>query len=381
MIYFLQSAICMLLFYTAFHFLYKDKHHHGFNRFYLLSSLFLSILVPLIQIPVYPEYVKVIQQQIQQPVAIATSDGASHFTWEWIHTIIAIYALGVLLMLSLFTRRLLTLKRIIGQGERKRKSGYTEVMIRGDELPISSFFHYLLVPQGKNITKEEEEHERIHIRQKHSWDILFLEIVQIIFWFNPIVLLYRKRMVEIHEYLADSGTISIIGQDAYEAYLVQQVSINTKSPLVHNFYSLFEKRIKMMNSDFNSKPWQFAVAIPIVFLTLVAFSFKDYKVYQLVGDDNGIPNLEQDTFPPMPPELEGQIVDTVIIFDPVTMEETIEYVIFTDENLSGTLEEVPPTPPGGVDTLVTFNPDDFSETIMTIDPVTGEVIDTLHSVD
>ena len=203
--------------------------------------------------------------------------------------------------------------------------------------------------------------------QQSRWDILFLNAIKIIFWWNPILFLYQKRLVEIHEYLADESASKSFGQDNYEQFLAQKISI-PQQQLIHNFYTLFEKRIKMMNSEKKINKWQYAFLLPVLGLVFMAFSLESYPVYE-VENGNVIPMSDTDSFPPIPPELIGQDIDTFISFDPTTFKETVTYALSTGDDDFVPENETPST---GIDTLVIFDPVDFSETMIIINNETGQ---------
>lgn len=354
MTYFIQTIACSAIFYLAFHFLFKGKNEHVFNRFYLLSSILLAMIIPCCQIPVFPEYITVIQES-KPIVNIVRGTAPTGYSLSWEDALFALYILGITIHSLLLIIRLLRIAKLVKSGEKEHTNGITKVITSGN-IPVSSFLSYLFIPKKNeaSITAYELYHEEIHIRQKHSWDILFMECLRVIFWFNPFMILYKKRLVEIHEFLADEHSSKRFGQESYEQFLAMKTSHTKPQQLIHNFYSLFEKRIKMMNSNISTSKWQYAFILPMIAMTLMAFSFENYPVYNVQNPDQPT-SYSQDT---IPPELEGQEIDTIIIFDPVTKEETIEYVI-----------SVPQT---GIDTILSFNTDDFSETIVIVNHDTGQ---------
>lgn len=377
MIYLIQVMACSAIFYLAFHFLFKEKNNHHFNRFYLISSLVLSVVIPLLQIPFYPEYVDVISQPLIKNVVINNPIVEESFSFSWFHLVLGIYFLGIIIHAFIFIKQLFQLSKIIQLGKKINENGIVKI-ITNNEIPVSSFLNYLFIPEEKenSISEYELRHEEIHIQQKHSYDLLFVELVKIIFWFNPIIILYRKRLVEIHEFLADQYTILDLGQESYEVFLSQQITTSNQQYIIHNFYSLFEKRIKMMNSNIKTRGWQYAIMLPIIAMSLMAFSFENYKVYNY-PDEGLYPQIQQDTFPPIPPELEGKEIDTIITFNPDTWEETIEYVVHDPNPPVASPPSDPNTPLTGIDTLVLFDPLDFSETIIIMNHDTGQV-DTIR---
>lgn len=361
MIYLIQTIACSAIFYLAFHFLFKDKNEHVFNRFYLVSSVLLAAMIPLCQIPVFPEYIDVVSSG--QPITRIVKETIQPvYTFSWMDAVYAIYLLGMVIHAGLFITRLSQIIRIIKSGTRKLENGIVQV-ITEKNIPVSSFLTYLFIPKEEedSISKYELYHEEIHIRQKHSWDIIFLEIMRIIFWFNPFIILHKKRLIEIHEFLADEYTSKVFDQEDYENFLAMKTckTTNIQQELVHNFYSLFEKRIKMMNSNKNTKAWQYGLVLPMIMIAFMAFSTESYPVYNL-ENESGIIDSNQDSFPPMPPELIGQEVDTFVTFDPDTYEETITYQL---SSVTNALEK-----PAIVETdkLVMFNPDTYEETILTL---------------
>lgn len=371
MMYLIQTVVCSAIFYVAFYFLFKDKHAHTFNRFYLLSSLALAVVIPLCHIPVFPEYITV-SSNAMQPIANASDVPVPEvYSLTWKDAIFPIYLLGILIHVLLFTTRLSQIFGIVKSGKRKSGRGVIQIITEKD-IPVSSFFSYLFIPKDKenSITKYELYHEGVHIRQKHSWDVVFIEIIRVFYWFNPFIILYKKRLVEIHEFLADGESMKVFGQDNYEQFLaLKAVSRpkNTSIQLTHNFYSLFEKRIKMMNSNVKTITWQYAFVLPIIAIAFMAFSLDSYPVYQTKSGTT-ISSPERDSFPPIPPELIGKDIDTIVTFDPITFEEQISYQLRSDgEPGAVVLEEF-----SGIDTLIIFDPDDFSETVIIINHDTGQ---------
>ncbi len=350
MIYLLQVSVCTAIYYLLYHFFFQDKSNHRFNRFYLLGALSLSLVVPLLQIPVFPEYLeRAVLIPAEGSVSRQAKEGLSFLTWK--NLLLLMYSLGVFVHLVIMLRRLSSLASIIQSSEKAYVNGITRVYTDSG-LPLSSFLSYLIIPKEREaaISAYELNHEESHIRQKHTWDLLFVELLKVLFWFNPLMLFYKKRLVEIHEYLADQSTATQLGQSAYEAFLIQQVSKAQQAHLIHNFYSLFKKRINMMNSDVKTKSWQYFLLLPILLGSLSLFSFKSYPVYQ--SDNSSL--MSHDTFPALPANLIGKSIDTVITFDPTTKTETIHYVE------SGTLN---PSSQTIIDTVLVYDPATGKETI------------------
>lgn len=182
--------------------------------------------------------------------------------------------------------------------------------------------------------------------------------------------MYKKRLVEVHEYLADQSTWIQLGKESYENFLIQQVRLKTQNVITHHFYSLFKKRIVMMNSKAKTSPWQYLMLLPILALSLSLFSFETYPVYR---QDGGAMHLQQDSIPATTIE----VVDTIIVFDPATKEETITYVRRNKTSNVKSTEPVITSPPKGIDTVIVFDPKTSGETMFIINHTTGK-IDTIR---
>ena len=394
MIYLLKVSVCSLLFYLLFYMAYRKKSNHTLNRFYLLSALLLSFVLPLIQIPIFPEYITV----SNQPGIISNSNPGPSATgnfWNFKNGLLSIYLLGFLLSLGLMFRGLIKVYLHIQKGDRIKSAGYTKV-VADNSFALSSFFNYLIVPQSKaaSITAYELTHELVHIKQKHSWDILFVEFAKAVLWFNPIIHAYKKSLIELHEYLADATAIEAYGKNNYAAFLIQQISISPQSTLVHNFYSLFKKRLQMINTSANKSRRQYWLVLPVLVLACFLFSFSSYQVPISNADASMI--MANDTIPEL---------DTIITFDPATGEETMQVVpglrlvdtqgkskpysykrdpIITVDTVT-TYDPVTKTEAIQIvrmeskhelDTITTFDSETFKQTIVVVDPNTG-LVDTL----
>ena len=107
---------------------------------------------------------------------------------------------------------------------------------------------------------------------------------------NPVILLYKKSLTEVHEYLADQGAIFRFGNEKYESFLMEQIS-QQKRNLTNNFYSLFKQRIKMIHTDSKTKIWQYVLILPMLVIVLSLFSFTYYPVYQFEKQENKLSNF------------------------------------------------------------------------------------------
>jgi hypothetical protein len=120
-----------------------------------------------------------------------------------------------------------------------------------------SFLNYIFINEedyrNRLVENEVITHELTHIRQKHSWDVIFIELLQVICWFNPLLPFYKKAIQLNHEYLADDAVISMHENvSAYQYLLLEKISCNSHMHLTSNFnYSVTKKRFIMMTRTTN----------------------------------------------------------------------------------------------------------------------------------
>ena len=386
-----EMSICSVLLYGLFVMLYEGKNNHQFNRIYLLISLLLTIAFPLLDLPIFPKYV-VAQIGADSPLSkgVAVGEESSFFNWE--SGLLVLWLAGLVLNMFFLLKNLFALAKIIRNSEKKLEQNHCIVFTRG-EMAVSSFLNYLFIPkeQEQSISDYEIQHELTHIRQRHSIDILFVESLKAFFWFNPVIYLYKKRIIEIHEFLADQHTSNELGEEAYKAFLIHQITTRQQVRLVHNFYSLFKKRLVMMQSNVSLKSWQYWAILPAFLVCFALFSCENYKIqdkkysqtYPLIPNkiNDSIINYEHDItdYPSIPPELVGENIDTIFTFDPETQTVSVHYEKYNEQNNFDSEKSHPFDRDGttGIDTIIIFDPADYSETVIVINHDTGET-DTLQ---
>lgn len=146
-------------------------------------------------------------------------------------------------------------------------------MLTKDKLVPHSFLKYVFVNKEDfergTIEKEILGHELTHVKQKHSIDILFLELLMIFAWFNPILYLYRKAIKLNHEFLADESVINTISDtQTYQLLLLDKASQSNSLLLTSPFnYLLTKKRIIMMSKNASQKV---AILKQIALIPLIA---------------------------------------------------------------------------------------------------------------
>ena len=254
-------------------FLLRQEKLFIFNRVFLIFSILFSLSVPFVSIPVniqndepqgsilttlnsaVPSYnseqntfSSAVYQSFSKteplPVPVTERINLSKI-------LILLYITGALALLVRFIRNIFFIYRQMQISEKRTCSGQRLVLTNHQINPFC-FFNTIFVSKGdylnNDITEELLTHELEHIRQSHSIDIIFIEIVKIIYWFNPILILYSRAIRVNHEYLADNGVIQ--GSSDIKDYtdkLINYISCKCNVPLTSGFNpSLTRKRLIML---------------------------------------------------------------------------------------------------------------------------------------
>ena len=261
--YIIRSSFSLALLYLFFTvFLSHDKMHR-FNRFYLIASLIFSFVVPLLSIPAiftsYPANNLVGLSNIQESYSqlqILSMQEESQFNLEKL--ILYLYFSVSFILLIRFTFNLIRLKISISTNPITEYEGHRIVLISDLVLPYS-FIRTIFVnsEEYKNgrIPTELLLHEISHISQRHSVDIIFIELLKVFFWFNPFMYFFKKAIMLNHEYLADEAvTYSENNSKPYIDILLNIAFRNNNSYLASSFnYSFTKKRLLMMTKNKFSK--------------------------------------------------------------------------------------------------------------------------------
>ncbi|MBS1667189.1 MAG: TonB family protein [Bacteroidetes bacterium] len=270
-------------------FLRNEKFHH-YNRFYLLSIPILSILIPLMKIPL-PNFfsqgdgngvqiLRVVSGNWEEAVVL-TAQKSWFSTWfSWQNIAWGIYTtIGLILLGGIF-------KSVFDVVQLARKYDYqkiNEIKFYETTEPSTpfSFLNHIFWNRQINIDSKAGSqifrHELYHVKQKHSTDILFMELVGTLFWFNPFFHLVKKEIKTVHEFLADQYAAAETNKYDYAELLAwqsyNQKQINLINPFFHN---QIKRRIAMITQLKNSRFGYISrlMALPLMFLLFCAFGLK-----------------------------------------------------------------------------------------------------------
>lgn len=293
----IKSFICLLVFYLFFDLFLARENIPLFKRYYLLFALLISFVIPLIKIevrttilPILNLNIAQLQVQDRSNISDLPSQVGSSFQLVWLFY--AFYALIGLLLLIRFLINMSCLIRLRKINPVETINGIKVVLTNQTILPYS-FLNSVFVNKQEyengKISSELLTHEFAHIQQKHSLDILVLELVQIIYWFNPLIFFYKRSIRLNHEYLADSFVLnSNVALVDYQNQLIKVVFRNNTTYLASNFnYLLVKKRIIMM-TKIKTKSIGYKIAL-IPVLTALLFNFISCNKELMVASSNPEP--------------------------------------------------------------------------------------------
>ncbi|WP_394747445.1 M56 family metallopeptidase [Spongiimicrobium salis] len=288
-IYLLKFSACLLVFLICYTLFLEREKMHVFKRFYLLSAIFLSALAPLV---VFTNYVEVPLQAASTSLIDVAPRGNSEVMMSestGITTVKSsnyglvllgvVYSIGFLLFGYKFLRNLYHLLFKI-RNNPKYKNKHTTHVLLPNETGAHTFFNYLFFPEKAyhkgNIPQEVFWHEETHARQKHSIDILFMELLQVVFWFHPLIYLFRNAIRLNHEFLADQAVLQKGMEPA--SYQATLLAFSTNTHQMHFAsalnYSFIKKRFQLMKKHTSTRTilTRALFLIPVLGLTLYGFT-------------------------------------------------------------------------------------------------------------
>ncbi len=273
--YMVKSILLSGILYFYYQLFLKNKSFHSFNRFYLLAVFVISTIGPLISIEL--ERVKIDSSPLYSFLektgpTVAPPGNVFSTMYFWILTGSFIISLYFLVAIALKIRWIYRVKR----ASRITKSdGFTFIETYVQQAPFS-FFNNLFWKQGLSLSDPNGErifrHELTHIKQKHTYDRLFSQLLSGIFWINPFYWLLQKELITVHEFIADDVAVGDGDAAAFAGMLLYSHNSGSYlSPSHHFFNSQIKRRLKMVNSSKTTpyaslrKLFVFPVALAVTF--------------------------------------------------------------------------------------------------------------------
>ena len=283
MLYVIKAAITLALLYSCFFLFLSKETFHRFNRCMLVGIMLVSLVMPMFHFTTeHPttlnEEVYQMQNYIEHDTApiIVTAQQPRGITW--IQALTWIYMAGVVLMLILTLVQATSLIRFMSSGVRHTDTQGNTVILHNNDVPPFSIFRYIVmsVKDYESSRQYILTHEQEHIRLGHTYDLLLLQGMKTLMWFNPFIWFLSRDLKAVHEYEADQAVINQgIDAKSYQQLLVMKVVGNRLQPFTNNLnHGSLKKRIVMMYQK-PSNRWlmlKALCAIPVAALTINTFA-------------------------------------------------------------------------------------------------------------
>lgn len=279
--YLLEASIGLCLFLLVYQLLLRKETSFRLNRIFLLIAVIASVTFPLFKLNAgdsVPSLNFSVEPAATEELVYTNDPGlaeAPHVLTAW-EIIALFYAAGLLVFLAVFMIRLIRMFRTLNQASAYTYKNQHIVELKSKDSPFS-FFNYIFIGNTPPLSEKEKQqiidHESTHARLYHSFDILLLHAVGIIFWFNPVVRVYKKIFTQLHEFEADARAVETHDVDEY-CRLLAKVALHSADYKLANHFSnsLTLKRIEMMRTlKHKIKSWKviaIAMVIPVVFFVV-----------------------------------------------------------------------------------------------------------------
>ncbi|MGB4399756.1 MAG: M56 family metallopeptidase [Daejeonella sp.] len=281
--YLIKSGLVLVTLLAIYHLWLEKEKMHQFNRYYLLFSLVIGLIIPVLKIPLNGPGISTAPMNIGELVVSGVSptvplELGMAAVEQSPSFLMMLYIVIASILLMRFVINLFLITRSVARNPKQDNRAGTIVLIK-EKLTPHSFLFFIFLNEddylNNKIEKEIIEHEFAHVRQKHSVDLLFLELLMVIFWFNPVFIFFKKAIQLNHEFLADEAVIeSSCSISTYQQLLLQKATLKPVQ-LASNFnYSVTKKRFKMMKKQTSKtkKVVKVASLLPVAALLIMAFN-------------------------------------------------------------------------------------------------------------
>ncbi|WP_179351266.1 M56 family metallopeptidase [Winogradskyella vidalii] len=286
-IYLLKFSACLLVFWLLYIAFLERQNRHHFKRFYLLGVLALALIIPKLTIIEYVEPVVTTFETTAtyinvEPILVQIQNEEPQL-FDLETTLWCIYGFGALVFTIRFLVNLFQMRNRISKNERLKNRSFIYVLLKENRIP-HSFFRYIFFNKTKyesnHIPKEVMLHEETHAKQLHSLDIIILELLQIAFWFHPLIYILKHHVKLNHEFLADQAVLKQgVNTKTYQNILLQFSSSTQNHQLASAInYSSIKKRFTVMKTQTSkTRIWLSTLLIlPIIAVLFYSFAEKEY---------------------------------------------------------------------------------------------------------
>ena len=270
-----KVAAALLVFYLFYRFLLKKETFHRFNRIVLVATAVLSFVLPLCIITIHKP-VEVSAAAGNVFTGVAVFDETSSVTSQpWWHIALsALFWSGAAIVLIRLAVSVASILRIVRTGKPVKEDDGTEIIVTGRDIDPFSWMRYIVLSQQDWEAPHDTvvAHEKAHVRNGHSVELLLVDILSALQWFNPAIWMLRSDLQELHEYEADDAVLRG-GADIkdYQYLLIRKAVCKSGYSVANSFnHSTLKDRITMMSKSKSplARGWRAVYMLPLVCLAL-----------------------------------------------------------------------------------------------------------------
>lgn len=295
-----QSTFCLAFFYGLYWVFLKNEKTFLFNRFFLLVTPLLAILFPLLEIPVSFDKPSISLEdtaflrafEAVESTEIVGTFGLPEITvtgsklpilWGITDYLLLGYLMVAMILLCHLLWQYLQLRQLIEKGWYQTvyilKGNYFKVPTYG-MAPVFSFFDKIFWVDNPQLQLQEKEqilaHELEHVRQRHTYDVLYYQVLSILFWFNPMIHLMRMALIDLHEYQADAQVLKQTENKLSYAQLIARMAFKGLDLPLGSYFirSTTLNRILMMKRPQRTNWLRLVMLLPLMAMLFGLVSMK-----------------------------------------------------------------------------------------------------------
>lgn len=285
--YIIEVLCFQAIFLIGYRLFLKKETFFLYNRLYLVSTPLIAIILPFLKIDALQTIIPIqnVVEFLPEVVVGASSEngiGASGVTSEgFILSWQRIYFVGIGISLLIFGYKLFQFIRLF----KYKKEGENIITLPNTNVAFT-FLRYIFLGENLDTLSRKQilTHEYVHVKQKHTWDLLLFEVLRILLWFNPLVYLYQREISLVHEYLADEYAVGHTSKQQYYEELLNTAFGTKQFTFINTFFnhSIIKKRIIMLQKAKSKQisKIKYIIILPLVLSMLVYVSCSDDASYQ-----------------------------------------------------------------------------------------------------
>jgi hypothetical protein len=295
--YLLEANLYLVLFYGFYRLFLQNETFYNLNRYFLLLSTIISFALPVLQLGFLKPAYETINGEVvymgeippppmEPPSEASLSSPFADVNWLYVFYLSIAFAFALKLCFSIHKIIKIWLKA------KKHTAGDITLIEVDGESTAFSFFNLLFIHPALADQPAVLKHEMVHIKQKHSFDVVFFELVQVVCWFNPILHFIKKDIKLLHEYIADELTTNAdVQKHEYALFLIQNSFGLRAQPITNQIFnqSILKRRINMLHKK-RTASWarlRLLLALPLtgsmLCMSTMAFT-KDYGYVDLLPE-------------------------------------------------------------------------------------------------